>query len=139
MKVNRTIKILVTALTTCMLMVSGAFGTVADAAKKPVVAEGLQGISVKGSTDLPGHFFLSFAFSRNLIMLDGKGNIVWSKHEAEPKPGGHTGWWDFKKHKVKGKTYYSYHDQTGAYDNYGLLGYAPGERRLRSGRTGDPG
>ena len=56
MKVNRTIKILVTALTTCMLMVSGAFGTVADAAKKPVVAEGLQGISVKGSTDLPGHF-----------------------------------------------------------------------------------
>ena len=58
MKVNRTIKILVTALTTCMLMVSGAFGTVADAAKKPVVAEGLQGISVKGSTDLPGHFFL---------------------------------------------------------------------------------
>ena len=125
---NRTNKILVTALTTCMLMVSGAFGTVADAAKKPVVAEGLQGISVKGSTDLPGHFFLSFAFSRNLIMLDGKGNIVWSKHEAEPKPGGHTGWWDFKKHKVKGKTYYSYHDQTGAYDNYGLLGYAPGER-----------
>lgn len=42
MKVNRTSKILVTALTTCMLMVSGAFGTVADAAKKPVVAEGLQ-------------------------------------------------------------------------------------------------
>ena len=75
---NRTIKILVTALTTCMLMVSGSFGSVADAAKKPVVAEGLQGISVKGSTDLPGHFFLSFAFSRNLIMLDGKGNIVWS-------------------------------------------------------------
>ena len=61
-KVNRTIKILVTVLTTCMLMVSGAFGTAADAAKKPVVAEGLQGISVKGSTDLPGHFFLSFVF-----------------------------------------------------------------------------
>ena len=81
MKVNKTHKILVTVLTTCMLMVSGAFGNVADAAKKPVVAEGLQGISVKGSTDLPGHFFLSFAFSRNLIMLDGKGNIVWSKRQ----------------------------------------------------------
>ena len=29
---------------------------------------------------------------------------------------------------MDGKTYYSYHDETGAYDNYGLRGYAPGER-----------
>ena len=37
-------------------------------------------------------------------------------------------WWDFKKHVVDGKTYYSYHDQTGTYDGYGLDGFAPGER-----------
>ena len=29
---------------------------------------------------------------------------------------------------VDGKTYYSYYDQNYKFDNYGLLGYAPGER-----------
>ena len=47
--------------------------------------EGLPGFSVEGSTDLPGHFFLSFVYSRNLIMTDGKGNVVWSKHEDQPE------------------------------------------------------
>ena len=94
----------------------------------PVIAENLCKINVEGETDLPGNFFLSFVYSRNLIMLDGKGNIVWSKHEDQPEDGMTTGWWDFKKHVIDGKTYYSYHDQTGAYDSYGLLGYAPGER-----------
>ena len=95
------------------------------------IADGLCKINVEGTTDLPGNFFLSFVFSRNLIMLDGKGNIVWSKHEDQETDGtlsSLTGWWDFKKHEVDGKTFYSYHDQTGAYDNYGMLGYAPGER-----------
>ena len=95
---------------------------------QPVVADGLVDIRVSGQTDLPGNFYLSFVYSRNIIMLDGKGRIVWSKHEEQPYEGASTGWWDFKKHIVDGKTYYSYHDQTGAYDNYGLEGYAPGER-----------
>lgn len=95
---------------------------------QPVVADGLVDIRVSGQTDLPGNFYLSFVYSRNIIMLDGKGRIVWSKHEEQPYEGASTGWWDFKKHVVDGKTYYSYHDQTGAYDNYGLEGYAPGER-----------
>ena len=95
---------------------------------QPVVADGLVDIRVSGQTDLPGNFYLSFVYSRNIIMLDGKGRIVWSKHEEQPYEGASTGWWDFKKHVVNGKTYYSYHDQTGAYDNYGLEGYAPGER-----------
>ncbi len=95
---------------------------------EPVVAEGLPEFTVHGETDLPGNFFLSFVYSRNIIMLDGKGNIVWSKHEDQPVEGVTTGWWDFKKHVVDGKTYYSYHDQTGAYDGYGLEGFAPGER-----------
>lgn len=92
------------------------------------IADGLAKIEVEGETDLPGNFFLSFVYSRNLIMLDGKGNIVWSKHEDQPTEGANTGFWDFKKHDVDGTTYYSYHDQNYGFDNYGLLGYAPGER-----------
>ena len=95
---------------------------------EPVVAKGLPAIHVEGSTDLPGNFYLSWVYSRDIAMLDGKGNVVWSKHEDQPAEGLTTGWWDFKKHVVDGKTYYSYHDQTGAYDSYGLTGYAPGER-----------
>ena len=85
-------------------------------------------ITVVGETDLPGHFYLSFPFSRNLIVLDGKGNIVWEKYEPFASPDQPGAWWDFKKHVVDGETYYSYHDHTGAYDNYGLTGYGPGER-----------
>ncbi len=99
-----------------------------QASTSPVVAEGLPAIHVEGSTDLPGNFYLSFVYSRDIALLDGKGNIVWSKHEDQPAEGASTGWWDFKKHVVDGKTYYSYHDQTGAYDSYGLEGFAPGER-----------
>lgn len=113
----------------------------------PVVAEGLPKFVVRGTTDLPGHFFLTSVRSRNLIMLDGRGNIVWSKHEDIPADvaredapadaahddsqgveGAKSGWWDFKKHMVDGKTYYSYHDHTGTYDDYGVRGFGPGER-----------
>ncbi|MDO4796798.1 MAG: aryl-sulfate sulfotransferase [Coriobacteriales bacterium] len=97
-------------------------------ASEPIVAEGLPAIHVEGSTDLPGNFYLSWVYTRDIAMLDGQGNIVWSKHEDQPAQGLKTGWWDFKKHVIDGKTYYSYHDQTGAYDNYGLNGFAPGER-----------
>lgn len=84
--------------------------------------------TVTGQTDLKGNFYLSFVPNRDLIMLDGKGKVVWSKHEEQPSGKAGTGLWDFKKHNVNGKIYYSYHDQTGAYDDYGLMGYAPGER-----------
>ncbi len=90
--------------------------------------EGLPEFAVNGSTDLPGNFFLSFVYTRNLIMLDGKGNVVWSKHEDQPDEESHTGWWDFKKHVIDGKTYYSYHDQIAGYDNFGFQGFAPGDR-----------
>ncbi len=107
---------------------NGASSEVIVEGSAPIIADGLVDINVEGETDLPGNFYLSFVYSRNIIMLDGKGNIVWSKHEEQPFEGANTGWWDFKKHVVDGETYYSYHDQTGAYDNYGLEGYAPGER-----------
>ncbi len=124
---ERVPKAIVMTLATLMLAAWTAFGQAAPLAKNPNVAEGLAKIAVAGETDLPGHFYLSFVSSRNLIMLDGKGNIVWSKHEEQPKEGAETGWWDFKKHVVNGKIYYSYHDQTGAFDDFGLTGYAPGE------------
>ena len=75
--------------------------------REAVIADGLAKIMVEGETDLPGNFLLSFVYSRNLIMLDGKGNIVWSKHEEQPVDGAQTGFWDFKKHDVNGRIYYS--------------------------------
>lgn len=121
---KKTARILILALALTALLFMAACKEEAA----PVVAEGLPEFTVNGETDLPGNFYLSFVFTRNLIMLDGKGNIVWSKHEDQPAEGLHTGFWDFKKHEIDGKTYYSYHDQTGAYDGYGLEGFAPGER-----------
>ena len=94
----------------------------------PVIAEGLPKITVKGGTNLPGHFFISFPFTRNLIMMDGKGNIIWSKHEAVPDTLAISGLWDFKKHTIGGQTYYSYHDRKPEFDNFGLAGFGPGER-----------
>ena len=128
MTMNRICRILMMGLAVLVLTAWGTFGNIAGAAKKLVIAEGLPGIAVKGETNLPGNFFLSFVYTRNLIMLDGKGNIVWSKHEDPVKPGVMTGFWDFKKHKIKGKTYYSYHNNTGTYDNFNVAGFGPGQR-----------
>ena len=82
---------------------------------------------ITGSTDLDGNIFVSFVYTKNIIMFDGKGDIVWYKHEDLPD-GVHAGYWDFKKHVIDGKVYYSYHDQNINADHYGLPGYAPGER-----------
>lgn len=97
-------------------------------ADNPVIAEGLIDFNVEGETDLKGNFFITFAGTRDMVMLDGDGNIVWSKHEEQPVEGESTSFWDFKKHIVGGKTYYSYHDETGTYEDFGMTGYGPGER-----------
>lgn len=83
-------------------------------------------IIVTGETDLPGCFFLSFPFSRNLLGLDGKGSIVWEKYEPFASPDQPGSFWDFKQHTVDGEVYYSHHDNTDTYDNDGLTGYGPG-------------
>ena len=44
------------------------------------VPDGLPEFTVSGETDLEGNFYLSFVYTKNIIMLDGKGNIVWAKH-----------------------------------------------------------
>ncbi|MGI6090286.1 MAG: aryl-sulfate sulfotransferase [Saccharofermentanales bacterium] len=122
MKKIRMICVLLAAL----FVLSSCAGT--PTKKEPVIAEDLAVFSVEGKTDLPGNFYLSFVCSRDLVMLDGEGNIVWSKHEEPIAEDVNTGFWDFKKHTVGEQTYYSYHDQTGTYDDYGLQGFAPGER-----------
>lgn len=101
-----------------------------DRVKSETAPDVLPEFTVTGRTNLPGHFFISFVYSRNIIMMDGQGRVVWHKHEDQPWAdiNDHTGWWDFKKHVVSGRTYYSYHDHIGTYDNYGFEGYAPGER-----------
>ena len=74
-----------------------------DPKNEPVIAEGLPAFTINGETDLPGNIFVSFVFTKNLIMFDGKGNIVWSMHK-DLDPGVAGGTWDFKKHVIDGKT-----------------------------------
>ncbi len=97
------------------------------------IPDGLPNITVSGETDLEGNFYLSFVYTKNIMMLDSKGNIVWAKHEDTSNDPIPTGYWDFKKHVIDGKTYYSYHDQDITQDKYGLAGYAPGERVILDG------
>ncbi len=84
--------------------------------------------SISGSTELEGNFYISFVYSSNIIMLDGKGNIVYFHHEDEGDDGVNAGFWDFKKHVIDGKIYYSYHDQDSSEDKLGIDGFAPGDR-----------
>ena len=121
-------KVLIAGTIALTLTVQGGVGSCVTPANDNQAEANYLPVTVQGETNLPGNFYLSFVYSRNLVLLDGKGKVVWSKHEEQPQEGRNTGWWDFKKHKVNGKTYYSYHDETGKDDNYGMQGYAPGER-----------
>ena len=94
----------------------------------PDPSDVLPKFTVTGETDLEGNIYLSFVYTKNIVMLDGKGNIVWYKHGESPEDGVNTGYWDFKKHVIDGEVYYSYHDQNPSYDKFGIAGYAPGER-----------
>ena len=49
--------------------------------------KGLPEYTIDGETDLDGNFYISFVYSKNIIMLDGKGNVVWSKHENPDSSG----------------------------------------------------
>ena len=121
---KKLIHLLCVLLAMCMLPV----GAGAEAPVVPSMIDEKAEITVVGETDLLGRFFLSFPMSRNLMVLDGKGNVIWEKYEPFLSPEQPGAFWDFKQHTVDGEVYYSYHDQTGTYDNYGLTGYGPGER-----------
>lgn len=121
---KKLIHLLCVLLAVCMLPVCAG----AEAPVVPSMIDEKAEITVVGETDLTGRFFLSFPMSRNLMVLDGKGNVIWEKYEPFLSPEQPGAFWDFKQHTVDGEVYYSYHDQTGTYDNYGLTGYGPGER-----------
>ena len=38
------------------------------------------------------HFYISFVYSRDLLLLDGCGNLVWSKHEEQPSEDARLHW-----------------------------------------------
>lgn len=102
-----------------------------EASELPYVTEGLPKYKVEGESGLTGSFYLSFVHDCSIIMLGSNGKFINAMHEDRPAPSPETppvGWWDFKRTDCGSETYYSYHDQTGEYENYGLEGYAPGER-----------
>ena len=67
-----------------LLMVGGHSASVAAAEKN----EAQLPIAVHGDSGLSGKFYLSFVFDRTVILLDGKGNVVWSKHEEQKSRAG---------------------------------------------------
>ena len=42
----------------------------------PDYTKDLPEYTIKGETDLDGNFYISFVYSKNIIMLDGKGNVA---------------------------------------------------------------
>jgi imidazole glycerol phosphate synthase subunit HisF len=56
------------------------------------VPDGLPLHHIEGSTDLPGNFYISFVYTQNIMMLDGKGDIVWAKHTDHKDDGVKTGY-----------------------------------------------
>ena len=124
MGLSKLLPVLACAMIASCAIVVAVNGDLSDDSER----DRLPKFTIEGETDLEGNFFISFVYTSNIMMLDGKGNVVWYKHEDEPMDGVKCGMWDFKKHVIDGKVYYSYHDQDGKNDKYGLPGYAPGER-----------
>ena len=92
---------------------------------------GLPEYTISGSADFDGNIYVSFVYSKNIMMLDKDGNVVWYKHEDTGDfPAG---FWDFKKHVIGDTVYYSYHDQDITCDKFGLPGFAPGDRVILDG------
>lgn len=79
---KKLIHLLCVLLAMCMLPV----GAGAEAPVVPSMIDEKAEITVVGETDLPGNFFLSFPMSRNLMVLDGKGQVVWEKYETFLSP-----------------------------------------------------
>lgn len=90
----------------------------------PVVAEG------KG--EVPGDFYLSFIFRRLIQKYDNEGRLLFYRFDPGEKDGtmDENGYWDFKKHVLDGKTYYSYHAPDPAFADRAFTGYNPGMRVL---------
>ena len=83
-------------------------------------------ITVTGTSQTPGDFFLSFINTRTIVKTDNEGNILYYRNEDSPDT--QYGLWDFKTHQLNGKTYYSYHSTESHPEAIVFTGHNPGER-----------
>lgn len=86
-------------------------------------------LTTSGKSPYKGDYYLSFTGNRLIIKIDQMGNIVyyrcvWSAygHNFEEPPG----YWDFKKHTIGDKIYYSFHERDVNYIKLQTNGYSPG-------------
>lgn len=86
-------------------------------------------LTTSGKSPYKGHYYLSFTSNRLIVKINQNGEIVyyrcvWSTDDhnfAEPP-----GYWDFKKHRIGDKIYYSFHERDVNYIKLQANGYSPG-------------
>ncbi len=83
-------------------------------------------ITVEGTANTPGDFFVSFINTRTIVKADNAGNILYYRNEDSPDT--QYGLWDFRTHQIDGKTYYSYHSTESHPESIVFTGHNPGER-----------
>ena len=116
---------IILAIVSVVAIMSAGLISIADAPSSDNIND-LPAYTVSGSADFDGNIYVSFVYTKNIMMLDCHGNVVWSKHEDTGDTP--AGFWDFKKHVIGNEVYYSYHDQDITCDKFGLPGFAPGDR-----------
>ena len=86
-------------------------------------------MAVTGKATSEGDFYLSFVHTRLVMKMDNDGNILFYRCNSEDfQSSNNTGWWDFKKHNIGGRTYYSYHANDPKFSGLVISGYDPGMR-----------
>ena len=106
----------------------GQKGTV----KLNTLNSGLPNIEASGKAELEGDFYLSYIYQRLIMKYDNNGRLLYYRYEPTALSGTlqENGYWDFKKHTMEGKTYYSYHAPDDRFSARGFMGYNPGMRVL---------
>jgi short-subunit dehydrogenase len=86
----------------------------------------------KGKGQIPGDFYLSFIYQPLIMKVDNDGKLLYYRFEPTGYNGTfqELGCWDFKKHVLDGKTYYSYHAPDHKFADKAVTGYDPGMRIL---------
>lgn len=101
-------------------------------AKLNTLNSALPRIEASGKAELEGDFYLSYIYQRLIMKYDNNGRLLYYRYEPTALSGTlqENGYWDFKKHTMGGKTYYSYHAPDDRFSARGFMGYNPGMRVL---------